>query len=54
MTATQFRRWMARHGYTIARLSAELGISPRQIGYYRSGEQVVPRVVALACRELAR
>lgn len=52
MTATQFRSWMARLDLTIEAAAAALGLSCRQIAYYRSGEQVVPRVVELACRAL--
>lgn len=52
MTAAQFRAWMARLDLTIAAASRLLGISRRQIAYYRSGEQTVPRVVELACRAL--
>jgi hypothetical protein len=43
---------MARLDLTIAAASRLLGISRRQIAYYRSGEQTVPRVVELACRAL--
>lgn len=53
MTAAQFRRWMTAHGYTLERLAAALDISRRQIAYYRSGEQQIPRVVALALEALA-
>lgn len=54
MTAAQFRAWMARLDLTIAAAASAsiLNISPRQIAYYRSGEQMIPRVVALACRVL--
>lgn len=48
ISAAQFRGWMKGHGYTIPRLASELGMSPRQVSYYRSGEWQVPRVVALA------
>lgn len=48
LTTAQFRTWMKRHGYTIPRLAAQLGVSPRQVSYYRSGEWPVPKVVALA------
>jgi len=52
MNAAQFRRWMQDMDFTIARAAAELGLSPRQVAYYRSGEQDVPRVVELACAYL--
>ena len=43
---------MSRMGYTIAGAAEALGLSPRQIAYYRSGEQAVPRVVELTCAYL--
>ena len=54
MTAAQFRRWMQQHAYTLDTLATALQISRRQIAYYRSGEQPLPRVVALALRTLTR
>lgn len=53
MTAHEFRRWMAQHGYSIAGLAETLGISPRQVSYYRSGEKPVDRIVELALRGLS-
>lgn len=53
MTDAQLRAWMKRHGYTLDGLAAALDISRRQIAYYRSGEQPIPRVVALALQALA-
>lgn len=52
MTAAQFRAWMTRHGYSITGLAETLGISPRQVSYYRSGEKPVERLVVLALRGL--
>ena len=52
MTRTQFRRWMERMDYTLDDAERELGLSRRQIAYYRSGEQAVPKVVELACKYL--
>ena len=43
---------MQRHAYTLDTLAAALQISRRQIAYYRSGEQPLPRVVELALRAL--
>jgi transcriptional regulator with XRE-family HTH domain len=53
MTTDQFRRWMARRGHTLDTLAEALAMSRRQIAYYRSGEQAIPRVVELALRVLA-
>ena len=52
LAAKDFKRWMTRMGYSISGAAEALGLSPRQIAYYRSGEQAVPRVVELACRYL--
>jgi hypothetical protein len=54
MTAAGFKRWMLDMGYSIAQAAEALDISERQISYYRSGEQAVPKVVELACRYLAQ
>lgn len=54
MTADEFRRWMKQLGLSKAAAAAALEISERQIAYYRSGEQRVPKVVELACAELKR
>jgi hypothetical protein len=43
---------MKRMGYSIAGAAGALGLSPRQIAYYRSGGQQIPRVVELACSYL--
>ena len=50
--ALQFCLWMARLDLTIASAANALGLSARQVAYYRSGEQDVPRVVELACRAI--
>lgn len=49
MTAEDFSAFMTRHGFTLDRVAAELGISRRMASYYRKSDRV-PRVVALACR----
>lgn len=54
MTKTDFRRWMKAMGFSIAAAAEALGLSDRQIVYYRSGEQEIPKVVDLACRYLTR
>jgi hypothetical protein len=38
--------------YSISDAASALGLSPRQIAYYRSGEQEIPLVVHLACAYL--
>ena len=52
ISTAQLRAWMLKHHYSIPRLASELGISPRQVSYYRSGEWPVPRAVALALKTL--
>jgi transcriptional regulator with XRE-family HTH domain len=54
MTAQQLRAWMRRYGYTLDALAAALDLSRRQLAYYRSGQQVIPRVVSLALQALTR
>ena len=49
MTAEDFAAFMARHGFTLDRVAAELGISRRMAAYYKKQARV-PRTVALACR----
>ncbi|HOY68576.1 MAG TPA: DUF2442 domain-containing protein [Candidatus Ozemobacteraceae bacterium] len=41
--------WMHRHGLTVDAASEALGLSPRMIAYYRSGQKPIPRHVWLAC-----
>ncbi len=41
--------WMHRHGLTVDAASAALGLSPRMIAYYRSGQKPIPLHVWLAC-----
>lgn len=40
-------------GYTLDQAADELGLSRRQIAYYRSGVQEVPKAIALACEALS-
>lgn len=49
MTAEDFAEFMDRHGFTLDRAAAELGISRRMAAYYKKQARV-PRTVALACR----
>lgn len=37
---------------SIAGAAEALGLSPRQVAYYRSGEQGIPKAVELACKYL--
>lgn len=53
MTAEDFAAFMDRHGFTLDRVAAELGISRRMAAYYKKQARV-PRTVALACRYLDR
>lgn len=48
MPAAAFRDWMQRHGLTQEAAATALGLSRRMIGYYLSGESVIPKTVMLA------
>jgi uncharacterized protein YbdZ (MbtH family) len=48
--AAEFIRWRWRHGLSLSAAAAALGISRRQVAYYASGEEAVPRPVLLACK----
>ena len=49
MTAAQFKAWLELHGLSLAGAGRALGLSRRQIAYYKSGAKPVPLVVVLAC-----
>ncbi|HVY84313.1 MAG TPA: DUF2442 domain-containing protein [Caulobacterales bacterium] len=48
MRADAFRDWMQRNGLTQEAAAQALGLSRRMIGYYLSGEKVIPKTVLLA------
>jgi len=48
--ALEFIRWRWRYGLSLTAAAEALGLSRRQVAYYASGEQEVPRYVLLACR----
>lgn len=48
--AAEFIRWRWRNRLSLTAAAGALGLSRRQIAYYASGEQVVPRTVLLACK----
>ncbi|HUI62981.1 MAG TPA: DUF2442 domain-containing protein [Steroidobacteraceae bacterium] len=48
--AAQFIRWRWRHGLSLSAAAEALGISRRQIAYYLSGRERVPRYILLACK----
>jgi hypothetical protein len=50
MDTVEFLRWRWRHGLSLTAAGEALGISRRQVAYYVSGEQEVPRTVLLACK----
>lgn len=52
MTAEDFRAFIAHQSLTHSAVAALLGYSRRQIELYLSGEQPIPRVVALACHAI--
>lgn len=49
MAPQDFIDWMNRHNLTLDKAAALLGISRRQVAYYKSGEQLIPKTVRLAC-----
>lgn len=50
MSPGAFRAWMERHGLTDRKAADMLGISRRMVTYYKSGEQIIPKYILLACR----
>jgi hypothetical protein len=48
--AAEFIRWRWRHGLSLSAAADALGISRRQVAYYASGEEPVPRYMLLACK----
>ena len=50
MPASAFLAWRRSEGLTQRGAAAALGLSPRMIKYYESGEKPVPKTVKLACR----
>jgi hypothetical protein len=48
--AAEFIRWRWRHGLSLTDAAEALGMSRRQIAYYASGEEEVPRTILLACK----
>jgi uncharacterized protein YbdZ (MbtH family) len=48
--AAEFIRWRWRHGLSLTDAAEALGISRRQVAYYISGDEPVPRYILLACK----
>lgn len=48
MPTSAFRAWMDEYGLTQEAAAQALGLSRRMIGYYLSGEKVIPKTVMLA------
>jgi hypothetical protein len=48
--AAEFVRWRGRHGLSLSDAAEALGLSRRQIAYYVSGNEAVPRYILLACK----
>lgn len=53
MTTTDFKAFLARHGFTLEAAAAQLGIGRRLAAYYAGGREI-PRVIALACAYIDR
>lgn len=51
MEAADFAAFMRRHGFTLDRVAAELGIS-RGLAAHYAGGSTIPRYIALACRQI--
>lgn len=45
-----FAQWRARHGLSLNQAAQALGVTPRTISAYGSGNRPVPRYMALACK----
>jgi hypothetical protein len=48
--AAEFIRWHWRHGHSLSAGADALGISRRQVAYYATGDEPVPRYILLACK----
>jgi hypothetical protein len=49
MTADEFKAFLSSNSLTRQRAATALGRSPRQIAYYITGQQPIPRILVLAC-----
>ncbi|MBF0624170.1 MAG: DUF2442 domain-containing protein [Magnetococcales bacterium] len=47
-----FGTWLHRHRLTNQSAAEALGVSPRSIAYYKSGERPIPKHIRLACRAI--
>lgn len=45
-----FAQWRARHGLSLTEAAKALGMTPRTMSAYGSGNRPVPRYIALACK----
>ena len=45
-----FAQWRARNGLSLTAAAKALGLTPRTISAYGTGERPVPRYIALACK----
>lgn len=45
-----FAQWRARHGLSLSAAAKALGMTPRTMSAYGSGNRPVPRYIALACK----
>jgi transcriptional regulator with XRE-family HTH domain len=53
MTATQFKKWQKRMGWSAAEAARELRCSTRQVSYYRNGKTAVTPQLQLLCELVA-
>ncbi len=49
MHPRDFAEWMERHGLTYDTAAQTLGISRRNIAYFKNGNRIIPRYIRLAC-----
>lgn len=45
-----FTDWRSRHGLSLRQAADALGVTPRTVSAYGTGERPVPRYIALACK----
>ena len=49
MHPADFAEWMEKNRFTYDEAASALGISRRNVAYYKSGKKIIPRYIRLAC-----